>query len=103
MSVVAEARGASDEEAAEVLGEVARLTVGDLGPLDAEAKRATTISSGGQYLAEGAEVRTYGTEGARTLEIIATGPPAEEPRGEATRPKTERDKASTKGKTTASK
>jgi hypothetical protein len=34
-----------------------------------------TISSGGQYFADGAEVRLYGTEQTRTLEIVATAPP----------------------------
>ena len=34
-----------------------------------------TISSGGQYFANGAEIRLYGTEQTRTLEIVATAPP----------------------------
>jgi len=88
-SVVVEARDASDEAAVEVLGEVARLAVGGLGPADPKAWVDRTIFSGGQYLAEGAEVRLYGTEGARTLEIVGTGLPAQEPRNEGTSPKTD--------------
>jgi len=80
LSVVATARDATDVEAAEVLGDVARLAVGGLGPLDAETWVERTISSGGQYVAKGAEVRLYGTEGARTLEIVGTAPtPVEGP------------------------
>jgi|SRR5215207_3692784 len=81
LSVVATARDATDEEAAEVLGDVARLAVGGLvGPLDAETWVERTISSEGQYVAEGVEVRLYGTEGARTLEIVGTAPtPVEGP------------------------
>ena len=73
-SVEVIARDAPDEEAVEVLGDVARLAVGALGPLDAEAWVKRSIFSGGQYRAEGVEVRLYGTEGARTLEIVGTAP-----------------------------
>jgi hypothetical protein len=45
-AVVATASDASQDEAAEVLGYVARLSVGHLGPLDAEAWVDRTISSG---------------------------------------------------------
>ena len=80
LSVVATARDATDEGAAEVLGDVARLAVGGLDPLDAETWVERTISSGGQYVAEGAEVRLYGTEWGRTLEIVGTAPtPVEDP------------------------
>jgi hypothetical protein len=73
-------RDVTDDEAAEVLGYAARLAVGGLGRLDAETCVERTISSGGQYVAEGAEVRLYGTEGARTLEIVGTAPtPVEGP------------------------
>jgi hypothetical protein len=41
--------------------------------LKAETWVGENISSGGGYSAEGAELRLYGTEGARTLEIVATG------------------------------
>ena len=46
LSVVATARDATDEEAAEVLGDVARLAVGGLDPLDAETWVERTICSG---------------------------------------------------------
>jgi hypothetical protein len=96
--VQATARDALDEEAARVLGYVATLAVGDAGPLVPQTWVDRTISSGGQYLAEGAEVRLYGTEGARTLEIIGTALPAGELRREDTRLKTDqaKDKGSTK-------
>lgn len=74
LSVEVTARDAPDGEAAEVLGDVARLAVGTLGPLDAEAWVERSIYSGGQYVAEGAKVRLYGTEGARTLEIVGNAP-----------------------------
>jgi hypothetical protein len=52
--------------------QVARLTVGGLvGLLDPEAWVERTISSGGQYSTDVAEVRLYGTEKTRTLEIVA--------------------------------
>ncbi|MCA1718727.1 MAG: hypothetical protein LC781_18520 [Actinobacteria bacterium] len=35
------------------------------------------VSSGGGYSAEGAELKLYGTEEARTLEIVATGLPSD--------------------------
>ena len=38
-----------------------------------------TISSGGQHFGNGAEVRLYGTEQTRTLEIVATTPPGRIP------------------------
>jgi hypothetical protein len=38
-----------------------------------------TIASGGQYVADGAEVRLYGTEQTRTLEIVATAAPDQIP------------------------
>ena len=73
--VLATARGASDEEAAKVLGEVARLAVGGSGPLAPEAWVQRSLPSGGQYLARGAEVRLYGVQGDRALEIVGAGPP----------------------------
>ena len=36
---------------------------------------ARNISSGGQYFAEGTEVRLYGTERSRTIEIVAVALP----------------------------
>ena len=73
-AVVATASDASEDEAAAVLGYVARLSLEDASPIDAEAWVGRTISSGGQYFADGAEVRLYGTERTRTLEIVATAP-----------------------------
>ena len=75
VSVTAIASDASDEEAARVLGRVARLAVGDSGPLDSEAWVDRTIFSGGQYSAEGTEVRLYGAQGNRTLEIVGASEP----------------------------
>jgi hypothetical protein len=74
LSVVATAHDVIDDEAAEVLGDVARLAVGGLGPLNAETWVERTISSGDQYVAEGVKVRLYGSEVARTLEIVGTAP-----------------------------
>ena len=73
-AVVATASDASEDEAAAVLGYVARLSLEDASPIDAEAWVGRTISSGGQYVTDGAEVRLYGTERTRTLEIVATAP-----------------------------
>ena len=74
-AVVATAYDASEDEAAGVLGYVARLSLKDASPVDAEAWVGRTISSGGQYFADGAEVRLYGAGQIRTLEIVATAPP----------------------------
>lgn len=78
-AVVVTAYDASEDEAARVLGYVARLSFEDASHIDAEAWVGRTISSGGQYLAYGAEVRLYGTEQARTLEIVATAVPEQAP------------------------
>ncbi len=78
LAVVATASDASEDEAARVLGYGARLSIGDLGPLDPEAWVGRTISSGGQYFTDGAEVRLYGTEQTRTLEIVATASPLDQ-------------------------
>lgn len=76
LAVVATASDASKDEAAEVLSYVAGLSLEEAAPIDAESWVWRNISSGGQYFADGAEVRLYGTERARTLEIVATPPPA---------------------------
>lgn len=78
-AVVATAYDASEDEAARVLGYVARLSLEDASPIDAETWVGRTISSGGQYFANGADVRLYGTEQTRTLEIVATAPPEQTP------------------------
>ena len=75
VSVTATASDASEDEAAEVLGRVAELSL-RAAPIDAESWVRRNISSGGQYFADGAEVRLYGTERSRTLEIVASAPPA---------------------------
>ena len=71
--VRADARDATDEAAAAFLSYVADLSLEDIDPLNADTWVGENISSGGGYSAEGAELRLYGTEGARTLEIVATG------------------------------
>ena len=43
--------------------------------MDAESWVGRNLSSGGQYFVDGAEVRLYGTEGNRTLDIVARAPP----------------------------
>jgi hypothetical protein len=73
-AVVATSYDASEDGAAEVLGYVTRLALEGASPVDAEAWVGRTISSGGQYFAHGAEVRLYGTEQTRTVEIVATAP-----------------------------
>ena len=76
VSVTATASDAPEEEAAEVLGRVAELSLKDAAPMEAESWVRRNISSGGQYFADGTEVRLYGTERSRTLEIVAAAPPA---------------------------
>ena len=76
VSVVATASDAPEDKAAEVLGRVAALSLKDAAPMDAESWVGRNISSGGQYFAGRAEVRLYGTERSRTLEIVAISPPA---------------------------
>ena len=68
---------ATDEAAAEFLSYVADLSLEDLDPLNAETWVGETIASGGEYGAEGASLKLYGSEGARTLEIVATGLPSD--------------------------
>ncbi len=77
-AVVATASDASEGEAAKVLGYVANLSLKNASPVDAEAWVGRTISSGGQYFTDGAEVRLYGTEQTRTLEIVATASPLDQ-------------------------
>ncbi len=78
VGVQATARNTSDEEASDFLAYVAGLSLKDAAPsLDARSWVDRTIESGGQYFADGAEVRLYGTPGDRTLEIVATPSPAD--------------------------
>ena len=76
LSVQATARNASDEEATKVLGRVTELSLKNAAPIDARSWVSRNIESGGQYSAREAEARLYGIEGDRTLEIVATAPPA---------------------------
>lgn len=75
--VRADTRDATEEAATEFLTYVASLSLEDTDPINAETWMQENISSGGGYSAEGAELRLYGTEGARTLEIVATGLPSD--------------------------
>jgi hypothetical protein len=75
--VRADIRNASDETAAEFLSYVARLSLEDTDSINPETWVGENISSGGGYSAKGAELKLYGTEEARTLEIVATGVPFE--------------------------
>jgi hypothetical protein len=75
--VRADALEATDEAAAEFLSYVARLSLEDTDPLNADTWIGENISSSAWYSAEGAELELYGTEGARTLEIVATGVPSD--------------------------
>jgi hypothetical protein len=75
--VRADALEATDEAAAEFLSYVADLSLEDIDPLNAETWIEEIISSGGEYGAEGASLKLYGREGARTLEIVATGLPSD--------------------------
>jgi hypothetical protein len=85
LSVVATAQDAPDDEAARVLGYVAGLSLKGAAPIDADSWVRRNLSSGGQYSADGAEVRLYGVEGSRTLEIVATAPPPVDVGSETTR------------------
>ena len=81
LSVEATAYDATEGEAAEFLVYVARLSLKDTDPINAQAWVGRNVSSGGQYVGDGFELRLYGTEQARTLEIVATGPPTSQVSG----------------------
>ena len=72
--VQATAYDAPEDKAAEVLGYVARISLPDTDSINAEAWVNRNISPGGQYFAKGAELRLYGSEKARTLEIVGSEP-----------------------------
>jgi hypothetical protein len=77
-SVQATARNTPDEEVADFLATVLGLSLKNAAPsLDAKAWVDRNIESGGQYFADGAEARLYGTPGNKTLEIVATPSPAD--------------------------
>lgn len=86
-SVTATAYNATDDVAADFFSYVAELSLEDVDPINPETWVAGSISSGGQYLAEGAELKLYGIEGARTLEIFGTASPTEESQRKGLRPK----------------
>ncbi len=56
---------------------VAKLSLDDTDPINTETWVGESISYGGEYAAEGARLKLYGTEGARTLDIVATGLPSD--------------------------
>jgi hypothetical protein len=72
-SVTANAYEASDDNVADFFTYVAELSLQDTGSMNPETWMRENISSGGGYSAGGAELKLYGTEGARTLEITAAG------------------------------
>jgi hypothetical protein len=76
-SVTANAYDTTDDDAADFFTYVAEHSLQGTGPLNPETWIVENISSGGQYPAEGATLRLYGTEGARTMEIVATGAPSD--------------------------
>jgi hypothetical protein len=71
--VRADALEATDEAVAEFFSYVARHSLEDTDPLNADTWIGENVSSGGGYSAEGVELKLYGTESVRTLEIVATG------------------------------
>ena len=75
LSVEATIYDATEAEAAEFLVYVAKLSLKGADPVNAEAWVSRNISTGGQYFAKGAELRLYGTQEARTLEILESEPP----------------------------
>lgn len=75
LSVQATAYDATENEAAKFFSYVAKLSLEDTNSINIEAWVNSNISSGGQYLANGAQLKLYGTEQARTLEIVASSSP----------------------------
>ena len=72
-SLTVSAYNAPDAAVAEFLSYVARLAVEESDPINTEVWVKGNVSSGGNYLAEGASLQLYGYEGARVLEVVATG------------------------------
>lgn len=93
--VQATARDASDDAAAEVFGYVASLSLGGKSSLNSEAWVDRNISSGGEYRAEGTNLRLYGTEEEKTLEIVGTTPPTDQKSTETTMRPPETTKSTT--------
>ena len=73
--VRADASDEADEKAADFFSYVVSLSLKDTDPINAETWVGENISSGGEYAAQDARLKLYGTETATTLEIIATGLP----------------------------
>jgi hypothetical protein len=71
-SVTANAYEVSDDDAANFVAYVAELSLQDTGLMNPATWIRENISLGVGYFAEGKELRLYGTEGGRTLEITAT-------------------------------
>jgi hypothetical protein len=76
-SVEATTRGVSDEKAAGFFGYVSTLTLPATDPANPEAWVDQNISSGGSLFAKSAQLTLYGTKDERTLQIVATGFPAD--------------------------
>jgi hypothetical protein len=95
--VEATATEASEGAAAQFLSSVAKLSLKGAEPINPEAWVNRNISTGGRYIGEGFELRLYGTEAARTLEIVAAGPPPEARSLETTKPSTTRQPTTTQG------
>ena len=74
-SVTASAYNATDDAAADFFRYVIGLSLEDTDPINPQTWVKGSISSGGKYPAEGAELKLYGTEGGRTLEIVGSAPP----------------------------
>ena len=73
ISVVATARGVSEEQAAKFFSYITSLCLQESDPLNPEAWVGQNLGSGGQVFAEGAELSIYGTKEERTLQVVATG------------------------------
>jgi hypothetical protein len=71
-SVTANAYEVSDDDAADFAAYVAELSLQDTGLMNPATWIRENTSLGVGYFAGGKELRLYGTEGARTLEITAT-------------------------------
>jgi hypothetical protein len=64
---------ATDAEATEFLAYVAGLAVEEPSPLDTQVWVRGSVASGGSTSSDGAGLELYGYEGARVLEVVATG------------------------------
>ena len=71
-SVEAIARGVSEEEAATIFAHVGSLCLDEADPLNPAAWVRENVPTGGQTLAEGAELSVYGTREARSLQVVAS-------------------------------